>query len=208
MAPILKTDPDTPDVQAAAEIIVAGGVVAYPTDTLYGLGASLHCRDALHRIYEIKGRDKAKALLLVINSQSMLSLLTVRVSSTADRLMNAFWPGPLTLVFEASEHVPDLCRSGGKTVAVRWPGSNFVSALLDQVKAPVTATSANLSGGPEPTSAQLVEASIGDRVDLVIDGGPSPGNRPSTVVDVSRQQPIILREGLIGSETLKPYFRS
>lgn len=193
-------------MREAAQAVLGGGVIAFPTDTLYGLGASLHCEEALKRVYEIKGRDPPKPLLLLVADIESLSPLVAEISGVARRLMGAFWPGPLTLVFQASDNVPRVCLGGGKTVGIRLPNSAVALALLKEVQVPLTAPSANLSGDPEPTSAQQVAANLGDRVDLILDGGPCENSRPSTLVDVTGSQPKILREGRISYETLKPLF--
>lgn len=205
MARIIKVDPDEPELGEAAEVLNRGGIIAYPTDTLYGLGASIQHEAALKRVYEIKGRDSSKPLLLLIPDGKSLQPLVKEVSDVAQRLMEAFWPGPLTLVFKASKAVSTVCSGGGKTVAIRWPKSKVAKVLLLRVRVPLTATSANLSGGPQSTSAQEVIKYLGDQVDLVVDGGPCPDDRPSTLVDVSGPLPLVLREGRISYETLEPF---
>lgn len=159
----------------------------------------------MRRVYEIKGRDLTKPLLLLIPDVESLSPLVKRISIRARRLMEAFWPGPLTLVFQASESVPRVCLGGGNTVAVRLPNSSVALALLREVAAPVTASSANPSGGPQPTSAGVVASHLGNLVDLIVDGGPCEDDRPSTLVDVTGSQPVVLRPGRISEETLKPF---
>ena len=202
---MVKVDPDKPEVLEAARLLREGGVVAYPTDTLYGLGASLHHERALERVYEIKGRDPSKPLLLLIPEVDSLRSLVKEVSDSAVRLMDAFWPGPLTLVFEASDAVPEICLGGGKTIGIRLPDSSVAMALLREVNVPLTASSANRSGGPQPVSAQQVAETIGDQVDLIIDGGPCTDESPSTLVDVSGSHAVLLREGRIPNETLQPF---
>ena len=205
MARIIQVDPDEPKIDDAAEVIRRGGIIAYPTDTLYGLGASIQCEEALKRVYEIKGRDPTKPLLMLIPDVGSLRPLVKGISDVARRLMDTFWPGPLTLVFEASESVPKVCLGGGRTIGIRLPKSSIVLALLEKVQAPLTAPSANLSGSPEPTSAQQVAENIGDRVDLIVDGGPCTDDQPSTLVDVSGPKAYLLREGRISYETLEPF---
>lgn len=202
---VLKISQEHPEMTEAAEVIRSGGVIAFPTDTLYGLGASIRHRDALERVYEIKGRDPGHPILLLAPDVDSLSPLVAGISEAARRLIDGFWPGPLTLVFEASKEIPEICLGGGSTIGIRVPDSPIAEALLQAVKVPVTATSANLSGGPQPTSAQIVAESIGDRIDLLVDGGPCQDPRPSTLVDVSGDKPRILREGRISYETLRPF---
>lgn len=203
---ITSVDPERPDVLEAVEIIRGGGVIAYPTDTLYGLGASLDHDRALERIYEIKGRDQRKPILFLIPDLASLASFVEEVPETARGLMETFWPGPLTLVFQASERVPRICLGEGTTIGVRWPDAPVVRALLRELKEPLTASSANRSGGAEPVTARQVADSIGDRVDLILDGGPCADSRPSTLIDVSGSKPRLLREGRISRERVKPFF--
>ena len=202
---ILTVSKENPEMKEAAEVILRGGVIAFPTDTLYGLGASIRHKGALERIYEMKGRDPSKPILVLVPDIEVLSPFVAEISDAAKRFMDAFWPGPLTLVFRASEKMPRICLGGGDTIGIRMPDSPISRALLQEVNVPVTATSANRSGGPEPTSARIVAESIGDRVDLIVDGGPCRDSRPSTLIDVSGEKPKVLREGRISYETLRPF---
>lgn len=201
----LKSESERVILIQAARVVRDGGVIAFPTDTLYGLGASVQHEEALRRIYEIKGRDPSKPILLLVPDLDVLRTLVTEISGAAQRLMERFWPGPLTLIFEASEMVPHICLGGGTTIGIRLPDAPVARALLQELMEPVTASSANLSGDPEPVSAQQVADSLGDRVDLILDGGVCRNNRPSTLVDVSRSVPRLLREGRISEETLKPF---
>jgi L-threonylcarbamoyladenylate synthase len=205
VAKIIKVDPDKPDVCEAAQIVNDGGVIAFPTDTLYGLGAGIRHVKAVERIYEIKGRDFSKPILLLGADVESLLPFIIDVSKVAQRLMDSFWPGPITLVFKASKEVPHACLGGGQTIGVRITDSPIAGALLREVGGLLTATSANRSGEPEPISAELVAESIGDRIDLIVDGGPCEDRRPSTLVNVSGKTARILREGRISYETLKPF---
>ena len=202
---ILTVSKENPEMKEAAEVILRGGVVAFPTDTLYGLGASIRHKGALERIYEMKGRDPSKPILVLVPDIEVLSPFVAGISDAAQRFMDAFWPGPLTLVFKASDKIPKMCLGGGDTIGIRMPDSPISRALLQEVIVPVTATSANRSGEPEPTSARIVAESIGDRVDLIVDGGPCRDSRPSTLIDVSGEEPKVLREGRIYFETLRPF---
>jgi L-threonylcarbamoyladenylate synthase len=204
---ITRLDGQAPAVREAADLVRRGGVIAYPTDTLYGLGASLRHEQALERIYEIKGRDRSKPILLLVADIAFVLPLVEAVPESARRMMEAFWPGPLTLVFKASQGVPDICLAGGTTVGIRLPDAPVALALLRELQEPLTASSANLSGGPQPVSAQQVAEAIGPRIDLILDGGPSLDARPSTLVDVSSRRPRLLREGRISKESLQPFLR-
>lgn len=201
----LKSGTERATLIQAARVVRDGGVIAFPTDTLYGLGASVQHAEALRRIYDIKGRDPSKPILLLVPDFDVLRTLVTKISGAAQRLMEQFWPGPLTLIFEASEMVPQMCLGGGTTIGIRLPDAPVAQALMQELMEPLTASSANLSGDPEPVSAQQVADSLGDRVDLVLDGGVCMDNRPSTLVDVSRSVPRVLREGRISEETLKPF---
>ena len=205
MAKIIKVDSENPHTEEAVRIIRDGGVIAFPTDTLYGLGASIFHEGALNRIFEIKERDPSKPIPLLIPDVEVLSSLVTEVSNSARHFMDIFWPGPLTLVFKASAEIPKICLGGGDTIGVRMPDSPVAETLVREVGLPLTATSANLSGGPAPTSARIVEESIGDRIDLIVDGGVCEDPRPSTLIDVSGAKPKILREGRIPYETLRRF---
>ena len=198
---------DKQALRKAAEVVLRGGIIAYPTDTLYGLGADIFNQDAINRVYDIKVRDRGKPLLIVVNGEETLEPLVAGISDTARLLMNRFWPGPLTMVFEASHAMPRYCLAGGTTIAVRVPDSEVTLSLLHETGVPLTSSSANLSGGPQPTSADLVMNSLGDRVDLILDGGPCSDQQPSTILDVSQDRPRLLREGKIPGEMLEPFLR-
>ena len=206
MSSILSINPEAPDpeaLRAAAEAVRRGGVIAYPTETVYGLGADPFCEAAIDRVFGLKGRDAAKALILLIRGDLDLPRVASEVPETARRLMAAFWPGPLTLVLKASPHLPKLLLGGGDTVAVRVSSHPIARAITDLVAGPVTSTSANRSGQLPARSAADVSTIFGDGIDLIVDGGPSPDDRPSTVVDVSGTLPILLREGKIEAKTIE-----
>jgi L-threonylcarbamoyladenylate synthase len=200
MTPILKVDPACPDLdalRAAAEAVRGGGVIAYPTETVYGLGADPFNEGAVRRVFDLKGRDAAKALILLIRGGADLSRVAAEVTETAISLMEAFWPGPLTLALKASPGLPKALLGDGETVAVRASSHPVARALTKLVGGPITSTSANRSGRPPARSASGVAAAFGDGIDLIVDAGPSADDRPSTVVDVSGTLPILVREGKI-----------
>jgi L-threonylcarbamoyladenylate synthase len=186
---VIKADSE----EAIAEAVAAlsgGGVIAYPTETYYALGARFDMEDALKRLYAVKGRPRDKAMPLVIGSREGLSALALPVNRTAEGLMQKHWPGPLTLVLQAVEGLPELVTSGGK-VAVLARAAGF----------PITATSANPSGNPPASDAEGVLRYFGDALDLVVDGGPAPGSQPSTLVDASGEKAKVLRVGAMRVET-------
>ncbi|OGG51523.1 MAG: threonylcarbamoyl-AMP synthase [Candidatus Handelsmanbacteria bacterium RIFCSPLOWO2_12_FULL_64_10] len=203
---ILKIDPARPDLdalRAAAEAIRDGGVIAYPTETVYGLGVDPLQEGGVRRVFGLKGREAEKALILLIRGGQDLAVVASGVTEAARRLMEAFWPGPLTLALKASPGLPEALLGGGETVAVRVSSHPVARALTDLVGGPITSTSANRSGQPPARSALEVGAIFGEEIDLIVDGGPSAEDRPSTVVDVSGPLPILLREGKIGVETIE-----
>ncbi|MCK5119086.1 MAG: threonylcarbamoyl-AMP synthase [Candidatus Latescibacteria bacterium] len=181
--------------QRACEVLCEGGVIVVPTETVYGLGADAFDPGAVRRVYAIKGRDFAKPLSLLVSDERMLREVVAAVPDVARELMRRFWPGPLTLVFKASDAVPREALGGGDTVAVRLSSSPVVRTLLDLYGRPLTATSANRSGCGPARSAQEAMAWVGEGVDLILDGGPSGNEAPSTVVDVSEGEARTLRQG-------------
>jgi L-threonylcarbamoyladenylate synthase len=204
--PIIQIDPIQPEpekIARAAATITRGGVIAYPTETVYGLGASIWEPAAIDRIYRIKGRDLKKALIVIIPSLRKLTGLVVEIPARAQELMHAFWPGPLTLVFKAAAGVPVAVCGQGVTIAIRIPANQICLDLLNRCDCPLTSTSANLAGTPTPADATTVAQQLGAKLDLIIDGGPSSKGIPSTVLDVTTAQPRLIRAGLIPLETLE-----
>lgn len=177
------------------EILTAGGVVAFPTDTVYGLGCLVKRADAIDRLYQIKERDISKAIAVLIGAADHLQLVATELSDTAGRLSARFWPGALTLVVPRNPQLP-ANLSPLPTIGVRMPDHAFALNLLKDA-GPLATTSANLSGLPSPVTAQDVLEQLNGRVDLVIDGGTCPGGIPSTVVDCTGADARILREGAI-----------
>jgi L-threonylcarbamoyladenylate synthase len=181
--------------QRACEVLREGVVIVVPTETVYGLGADAFDPGAVRRVYAIKGRDFAKPLSLLVSDERMLREVVATVPDVAQELMRRFWPSPLTLVFKASDAVPSEALGGGETVAVRISSSPVVRRLLDLYGRPLTATSANRSGCGPARSAQEAMTQVGEGVDLILDGGPSGNEAPSTVVDVSEGEARTLRQG-------------
>jgi len=196
-----------PEIQWQVEhgigILQNGGTVAYPTDTVYGLGASADIPQAVERIYHIKERPRNMALPLLLANISQISEVASQVPDTAWLLAHKFLPGALTLVLYKSNSVSDIVTAGGKTVAIRIPAHPIPIALIEGLKAPVVGTSANLSGKPSALTADEVRAQLGEKIDLIIDGGRSPGGIESTVVDVTREPPVVLRKGAISIDELR-----
>lgn len=186
------------DPQALAvglETLQKGGVVAFPTDTVYGLGCQVNLPDSIDRLYEIKGRDASKPIAVLLGGIEQLPLVAAGLGETANRLAARFWPGALTLVIAGNPALPKNL-SPQPTIGVRMPDHPFALALLRQA-GPLATTSANLSGMPSAVTAQDVLAQLNQRVDLIIDGGHCPGGVPSTVVDCTGADLRVLREGAI-----------
>jgi len=190
----------------AVELLKNSGIIAYPTETFYGLGAKFDSVDALKKIYEKKQRPRDKAMPVIIGERDLLPVIAVGVSITATALMDKFWPGPLTLILPAGENLSEYITAGTHTVAVRIPGESFALRLAQTAHFPLTATSANLSGLPPARDIETVLRYFGDRIDLIIDAGPTPGALPSTIVDARGSALKILREGVIGRKSLEGLF--
>jgi len=191
-------DPEQPDVRAiaaAAAVVEAGGLVAFPTESFYGLGADALDSDAVARVFEVKGRPEHKALLVLVDSIEMAVGLAARVSDGARALMARYWPGPLTLVLEAADRVPAGLTGGGSTIGVRMPGHAVARALVRSAGRPITAPSANPSEAPPALTAAAVRDYFEGRVELILDGGPTVGGAGSTVADCTVWPPRILRQG-------------
>ena len=199
-AEVVRVDPVAPDerlIRKATDVLRRGGLVAFPTETFYGLGAAALDRAAVRRVFEAKGRPASMPLLVVLDVASSLSQIVDDVPAQARALIERYWPGPLTLVFRAASSVPTEVTAGTGTVGVRVPNHAVPRALVAQLGVPVTAPSANPTGAAPPATADAVLAGLGDAVDLVLDGGPTPGGAPSTVVDVTVDPPRVVRQGAV-----------
>lgn len=189
-------------LQKAVDILNYGGIIAYPTETFYGLGAKFDMEDSLKRLYELKKRPKEKAMPLIIGNKGLLPIVAASVNRTAMSLMDRFWPGPLTLILPAKENLSEYITAGTGKVAVRIPGESFALQLARAAEFPITSTSANISGIPPAQDAETVIRYFGDKIDLIIDGDPTSGGLPSTIVDATEDEIKILREGVIKKELL------
>ena len=196
----MKVDSAKPErrvLDAAAEAVLRGGVIAFPTDTVYGLGCSLLDVAAVEMVGRLKRRAREHAFISLIPEPSQAHGLALSVGPVARRLMQQFWPGPLSLIFVAAEIVPARVRGAGGTIALRCPNDTLSYALLQRIRGPMVSSSANLSGQPPAGSAEEVVATFGNQLDLVLDGGPRTGGIPSTLVDVSGPKPKLLRRGTL-----------
>jgi L-threonylcarbamoyladenylate synthase len=202
---LLRVDPSHPDagtIARAAAVIRRGGLVAFPTETVYGLGAHALDAAAVERIYEAKGRPAYNPIIVHVLSASRAREVVGEWNDVAARLADAFWPGPMTLVLGKRPEVPDAVTAGLPTVGVRVPAHPVAHALLAAAGVPIAAPSANRSMQLSPTTAAHVVASLGDVVDVVLDGGPTWVGIESTVVDVAGGRPVVLRPGTITLEQI------
>jgi len=197
----------TPDLEQAiaqgVEVLRRGGLVAYPTDTVYGLGADPFNLSAVERVFEAKGRPEGMALPLLLGEVEQLEQVVAEVPPSAWVLIRRFWPGALTLVLPRAPQVPALVTARGWTVAVRLPDHPIPRALARGLGRPITGTSANLHGAPPARTADEVRRQLGSRVDWVLEGGPPPQGRPSTIVDLTGPRPRLLREGAVPPSALQ-----
>lgn len=187
----------------AVAVLRSGGLVAFPTDTVYGVGAHAYLPAAVARLYAAKVRPEGKAIPLLLGDAADIERVSRNLPPLTQRLTNAFWPGALTLVVPRNPELPDIVTAGGPTVAVRLPDHPVPRALARALGAPLAATSANLSGQAEASSAADVMAQLDGRIDLLLDGGRCPGGVPSSVVDLTVQPPAILRQGALDPELLQ-----
>jgi L-threonylcarbamoyladenylate synthase len=194
---LIKFDPAHPEqaFSRCREVIASGGVIAYPTDTFYGLGVDPRNSAAVKKLFLIKGRREDRPILLLIPDQAVVQEWAEEVTPMADQLMKRFWPGPLTLVFKAQKDVLPELTAGTGAIGLRLPGSELTRQLLAYLGVALTGTSANLSGEQGIVTAEEAQKTFGETVDLVLDGGKTAGVRPSTVVDVSTDPPQVIREG-------------
>ena len=194
---VMRVDSERPEevlLVEAAEVVLRGGVIGYPTDTLYGLGCALFDVAAVEMVARLKRRDPSLAVISLIPDGSQVYGLAHEVSDVAERLMAHFWPGPLSIIFRASSVIPQRVRGAGNTVALRVPKDPLCALLLDRLGGPLVSSSANLSGQRPAESAEEVVRIFGNQLDLVIDGGPRR-QKSSTLVDVSGPKPRLLRHG-------------
>ena len=199
---ILRAD-DTEALAHAVRLLRAGKVIAFPTDTVYGVGASGFNERAIEQLYIVKDRPRDKAIPYLLANARDLSLVAREIPDAARLLAAKFWPGGLTLVVSAASRVPRILVAGGDSVAVRVPNHATTRALIDGVGAPLATTSANLSGAPDPATAQEAFAQLNGRIPFVLDSGATRGNVPSTVVDVTTEPPTVLRVGVISVDEIE-----
>ena len=202
---ILKIDKYNPDhnlIEYAAGILKKGGTVAFPTETVYGLGANALNEKAVEKIFKAKGRPADNPLIVHVSDISEVDNLVKNIPDTAYALMEEFWPGPLTVIMEKASQVPDIVTAGLDTVAIRVPSNKIALELIRMSDVPVAAPSANTSSRPSPTKASHVIDDLFGRVDVIIDGGSTEVGIESTVIDMTSEIPVILRPGGVTYEQL------
>ena len=195
---VLRVDREEPDVEKirlAADVIRNGGTVAFPTETVYGLGADALNQEAVMKIFKAKMRPPDNPIIVHVSSKDEVYTLTEKVPESALRIMEAFWPGPLTLILKASTKVPRITTAGLDTVAIRMPSHKVALALIKESGTPIAAPSANLSGKPSPTTPEHVLRDLDGRIDLILDAGPTDVGVESTVLDLTVDPPQVLRPG-------------
>ncbi len=185
------------DIELAARLLREGGVVAIPTDTLYGLAADAFNPEAIERVFVIKERPDGMALPVLLADWGQLPAVARELPDSARALAEAYWPGPLTLVLLRAKTLPLRLTAGGDTVAARVPGHPAPRALARRLGRPITGTSANISGAPDPQTLDELRRQVGGRVDCVVNAGPPPAGAASTIVDLTGKAPRLIREGAI-----------
>ncbi len=184
-------------IEKGIRILRQGGLVAFPTDTVYGLGACYNLPDAVEKVYAVKNRPRNMPLPLLLADILQIAEITGTIPPVARQLIAHFFPGALTIVLPRSSLVPDVVTAGGATVGIRIPAHPVPVALAKGLGMPIIGTSANLSGKPSPLTAAEVHGQLGNKVDLIIDGGRCPGGKESTIIDVTGEIPVVRREGAI-----------
>ncbi|MEC4848165.1 MAG: L-threonylcarbamoyladenylate synthase [Nitrosarchaeum sp.] len=200
---INSKNPQISKIRQASKIIKSGNIVAFPTETVYGLGANALDSESVKKIFVAKGRPSDNPLIIHISDISDLKRLTVDIPITAYKLIRKFWPGPLTLVLKKSKIVPKITTGGINTVAVRMPENKIAKLLIHEAGTPLAAPSANISGRPSPTTSGHVLEDMNSKISMIIDGGKTEIGIESTVIDLSRKTPMLLRPGAVTLEQLQ-----
>lgn len=190
-------------IARAADILAGGGIIAYPTETFYGLGADATNEKAIEKIFAAKGRNFKNPISLIIGKPDDIHPLVKDIPVSAKKLMDAFWPGALTIVFQASDKISPLLTAGSGKIGLRVSSHPLALKIVQKLKRPLTATSANQSGAPECSDASDVIVQIGDKIDAIVNGGQTEGGKASTLVDITCDPPVILREGVISKKTIE-----
>jgi L-threonylcarbamoyladenylate synthase len=194
------------DFDRILSVLRNGGVIGFPTDTAYGLGADPFNPAAIDRIFSIKGRAETKPILLLVNSLSM-AVSVCQPTTAFHEVAHKFWPGPLTVIVPATAVLQGGVTAGTNTIGLRWPIAAFATLLLERFGKPITATSANRSGLLSAVTAEEVRAQLGDSIDVLIDGGVLPSRSGSTLLDLTADPPVLLREGPVTFDSLNQFFK-
>jgi len=206
MARLIKIDPDRPreeTIKEAAKIIKDGGLVAFPTETVYGLGTDALNEEAVRRIFKVKGRSFNKPLSILIGRKEDLRQYVQEISKSAQVLIERFWPGPLTLILRASLLIPDIIKGENNTIGIRMPNCRVALEIVKTSGVPLACPSANLSGRPSPTKAEEVIKDLGEKIDLILDGRETKIGVESTVLDLTTSPPTMVREGALKREEIE-----
>ena len=206
MSQILKVDPNASlkiHAKRINQILENGGVIAFPTDTFYGLGVSPFNKKGIRRIFNIKLRESEKPLLVLVSSENQMKQLVKSRSKEANLIINMLWPAPLTLIFDALPEIPDILTAKTGKIGIRLPASEWTRRLIETTGCPLTATSANRNGGTNLRTAQEVLQVFGNKIDLIIDPGPAPGGKVSTLLDTTVSPPVLLRRGAITQQEIE-----
>lgn len=206
MVRIVKIDSDRPreeTIKEAAKIIKDGGLVAFPTETVYGLGTDALNEEAVRRIFKVKGRSFNKALSILIGRKEDLRQYVQEIPKSAQVLIERFWPGPLTLILRASLLIPDIIKGENDTIGIRMPDCKTALEIVKTSGVPLACPSANLSGRSSPTKVEEVIKDLGEKIDLILDGGETKIGVESTVLDLTTSSPTILREGAFKREEIE-----
>jgi L-threonylcarbamoyladenylate synthase len=199
------SDPEEDILRTIVGMLAADGVMAYPTETFYGLGAICFSRKAVRRVFRLKARDAGKPLSLIVADFDMIERIAAEPPPVFRLLAGEFWPGPLTLVLKAAPSFPPELAGPGHTVAVRIPPAAWLRRLVAEIGVPITATSANVSGEKELSDPVEVIRLFDGKVEVIVDGGPTPGGLSSTIVDISGDRPRVLREGAVPASALSSF---
>jgi len=203
---LIKVNSRVPELdllQQAADILLADGIIGYPTETVYGLGANAFSSAAITKIFQLKQRDHSKPILIIAADFHQVETCVAEVPELARQLAQSFWPGPLTIIFKAAPHLTRRLLGDGDSIGIRIPANTICLELLRICGVPLTSTSANLAGAENPISAADVRKNFGQQLDMIIDGGAASDHRPSTVIDLSGDKPVLVREGKIVRQTIE-----
>ncbi|MBI3754475.1 MAG: threonylcarbamoyl-AMP synthase [Deltaproteobacteria bacterium] len=188
------------DWKPVRDIFKKGGIIAYPTETFYGLGVDPFNKTAVKKLFELKGREPDKPISILVKDKNMLLAVVEEIPPAAEKLIKKFWPGPLTIIFKAKKTIPSVLTGDTGKIAVRISCSPITQKLLEIIDSPITTTSANPSGKKSPVTAKEVQDYFGDKIDLLIDGGALSGKLGSTIVDATKRELKVVREGEIPAQ--------